>query len=176
MSAITRRTALCGIASLPALGGAIAAIAAIPASADPWTRARALAAEIKTVLGEIDGVHGVDVSVALDHGNRVTLLPARPVKSLIRDHKRAAYDFGEACDATDKVRIGREPTKAAWRRWRSALNADRKAMQAILSHVPDSPADAAAKARYLTQYNNRVVEFDRHEVDLLLRSIGRAWA
>ena len=62
---LTRRAALCGIASIPVMGGAAEASTPIQLPEDPWARAYALAAEMRHVLSEIEGNWDVQISVAL---------------------------------------------------------------------------------------------------------------
>lgn len=134
---MTRRAALCGIATLPALGGATAALAAIHSPFDPWIRTRELADEIKATLGKIEGVEDVTVSVTMNHTAEERHRAAHPDAELVR--------LGAEFDA---VRV---KSDAAWWEWQAMEDAYEEMHPTPPRHTPSDEfmAYATQRLRYL---------------------------
>lgn len=182
---ISRRTVLVGVGSIPAMGAVDAAAAAEPPADHPWQRARDLASELAEVLNEGDMAFGgpgggwyaqvypsavrdypvgfCDIRAAEWPKNNITL----PLTRLIEAHKQAREAFGRTCDKTDRIALGKEPSKVAWRRWRKAGRAEEAALIAVCGFVAYGRADAMAKARYLAPYAQAGELYEAHILTLI---------
>lgn len=136
----------------------------------PWDAASRLAHELSEVLAT-DGVAGwgpagkwyAEVYPTSIRGHDVLFcnIKARnwsrahvsqPFLQVVDAHKMARSAFEDACRDVDRTAIGREPSKAAWRRWRQAGKVENAALKDLCAFHPDGRADAMAKARYLRKY------------------------
>lgn len=169
MKTITRRAAL---ASIPAMGTAaiVPAVAAPVKAEHPWEAARRLGKELAAVLAQDigDGIGPGGEWYAEIHpaGRECNVMfgsidarewPRRNVsltwQNLVAAHKEAWEAFGRSVTECDVV--GREPSKAAQRRWNRTNRAEEKALEAICAFHPHGAADAKAKAAFIAPFIQR---------------------
>ncbi|MGB3418745.1 MAG: hypothetical protein WBA36_18885 [Mesorhizobium sp.] len=187
---ITRRAALAvaGAGLTTALTGVDVSVAT-PAPEHPWDKARRLAGELSEVLAEgnggFDGPSGKWSAQVYPSGHsdypvgfmnisshewprhNVTL----PCKKVIDAHRKARKAFEAACDGTDRKLLGREPSKAAVRRWNKASKAEEQALVDVCAFVPRGPADAKAKAKYLKTFIDWGELYERHILALAFAGV-----
>ncbi len=93
------------------------------------------------------------------------------LKTLIATHRCASRHLNAICPETDSVALGHEPSKAAWRRWRVAVNSEYQAMAKVCCHRPRTAAEARMKANYLLRYE-RGGGFDMDLFRMVLKSLS----
>jgi hypothetical protein len=133
----------------------------------PWDKARRLAGELAAVLNDADegrwfariypSKHPEYCEFPIMFGDidadtRWKRQCAPELLRLIDAHKAALYAFDRATDPVDRVRIGREPSKAAWRRFKKASKAEDAALDRVLSYVPFNDVSRAAKVEYVSRF------------------------
>lgn len=142
-----------------------------PATQHPWEMARLLAYELSHVLakdlGDARSPAGKWFAEIFPAGGRLgyeiqfSNIAARrlrhvsisfPFQQLVDRHKAARANFLDACEKTDRAVLGREPSKAAWRRLRRAEKAEIAALTAVCAFPPHGRADAIAKVRHLRKF------------------------
>ncbi|WP_275789777.1 hypothetical protein [Pararhizobium gei] len=182
---ITRRGILKGIATssvvaVPSVAAASSELAHEPEH--PWETARRLAHELSDVLRATDdGRWFATIYPADQHeypimfGDIKSQEDARNyvdtrLSALIGAHREAVEIFSSACDATDRIAIGREPSKAAWRRYTKASRDEEKSFLAVCEFRPMNDATRSVKAKYLQEFT-RHTQLNEVQVAALLSSM-----
>lgn len=184
---INRRSALTitGAGLVATLAGFVSNEAKAEQPEHPWEKTHRLAGELSQALAEggetMDGPAGrwlAEVYPSTHHtysiafGNIASREWPRhnvslPCQRAIDEHRKAREAFGKACDDTDKVLLGKEPSKGAIRRYARADRVEDKALEAVCAIRPHGKADAKAKADYLLPF---IPELHQHHILALLGS------
>ena len=163
MSALSRRTLLGGIAALPTIGGAHDASAA-----PPMWNAGEPSANLLRLIQEARALEAAH-HVAADEFDRLVREQQRPAPLPARPTRRETREWNEAMDAyRDRLHAsGVHKLEAALNlsfcRWQCAEDK-------VLMYVPQTPADAKAKATFALEHL-RDDDAERWVV-LLLRSLA----
>jgi hypothetical protein len=183
MKNITRRAALAvtGAVSAAVLAADVVPAAEIAAEPEhPWERANRLAGELSAALAEGDGAFtgpggkwnaivfpAGHSNYPIGFGNiEAREWPSRNVtnqcRQVMEGHRKAREALNNACGGIDRRALGREPSKAAWRRWRRAERAEESALVAVCAFQAYGDANARAKAAYLMPFVQSGELFERN--------------
>jgi cytochrome c5 len=96
------------------------------------------------------------------------------LRAVIKDHKDAWAYWHSVCDCCDEMKLGREPNPAENAKWEDANDAEFSALWDVCRFPAKTPADLAAKGRYLKRFHNGSFGYLREEhVNALLLSMMR---
>lgn len=163
---------------------AIASQAVVPEH--PWVKARRLASELSQCLSEGDddwgsGPGGEWLAEVYPAGSGEYCVGfgsissrewprcnvSFPMQQTIDAHMAALEALNNACDGIDRVKLCREPTKAARRRWDRASRAETLALSALCAAKPHGRADGIAKAAYMAKIGRKRLLDDLSLDDIL---------
>ncbi|RWQ41977.1 MAG: hypothetical protein EOS21_11495 [Mesorhizobium sp.] len=97
------------------------------------------------------------------------------LRAVIKDHKEAWAYWYSVCDCCDEMKLGREANEADKAKWEDANDGEYSALWYVCRFPAKTPADLAAKGRYLKRFHNYTFGHLREEhVDALLLSMTRA--
>lgn len=155
-------------------------------SLQPWPKVRHFARKLSGALAEVEGGpvyakiyprssgEGWPIMFGdIDAERSSRLCIERELSDLIEAHKLVCVALDVAARETDGVHLGREPSKAAWVRYRKALKAEDKALAAVVAYVPYNDVSRYVKVKYLLPFAAHNQLGDKRMGTLLISLCGR---
>ncbi|PTE11532.1 hypothetical protein [Mesorhizobium helmanticense] len=97
------------------------------------------------------------------------------LRAVIKAHKEALANWDSVCTCCDEVKLGRKATSEERQKHEGASDDEQDAFWKVCRFPARTPADLAAKGRYLRRFHNHSFGYLQEEqVDALLLSMAHA--